>query len=54
MPGFEFQFPPDIQTALYDDDANAVLTQISRRVLPDGSDRILWLVVFPAMAKYGN
>lgn len=34
MPGYEFAFPPDIQTARYDDDVNAVLAQIGRRALP--------------------
>lgn len=34
MPGYEFAFPPDIQTAHYDDDVNAVLAQIRRRALP--------------------
>lgn len=34
MPAYEFAFPPDIQTARYDDDVNAVLAQIGRRALP--------------------
>jgi lysophospholipase L1-like esterase len=34
MPSNEFAFPDDIQTALYDDDVNAVLAQISRHTLP--------------------
>jgi lysophospholipase L1-like esterase len=34
MSGYEFTFPPDIQTARYDDDVNAVLAQIGRRSLP--------------------
>lgn len=34
MPGYDFPFPPDIQTARYDDDVNAVLAQIGRRALP--------------------